>query len=79
MTHPSNKIKNLLRRVNRARDFPKNTCPASRHVQTMAEFMLNGGYSLLTSEPEYCAVSMLSVVESLWKARKEIARLKGLK
>lgn len=37
MTHPANVLKNLRRRVDRARAFPQNTCPASRHVHIMAD------------------------------------------
>jgi len=31
------KLQNLRRRVNRARNFPDNTCPASRHLHLIAE------------------------------------------
>lgn len=79
MTHPANKIDNLRRRVNRARRFPTNTCPASRHVHIMAD-CLSGrdrAYPMLTEEPEHCAGSLYAVLESLWKARNELARLTG--
>ena len=36
-----------------------------------------GGYPMLGEEPEHCALSMYSVLESLWKARTELAKLKG--
>lgn len=75
--HPSNKMANLRRRVNRARRFPDNTCPASRHLHLMAERLAVGKkYPMLDEEPEHCAGTMLSVLESLWKARSELARLK---
>lgn len=75
--HPANKPRNLLRRVNRARNFPVNTCPASRHVQMIGEAMIKGKpYSQLDEEPEHVGGSLLSVVESLYKARTEIARLR---
>lgn len=32
---------------------------------------------MLTEEPEHCALSLYSVLESLWKARIELARLKS--
>lgn len=76
MKHPSNEVRNLRRRVDRARNFPHNTCPASRHVQMMAEGLLHGGYAMLQEEQEHCAISMLATVESLWKARTELARIK---
>lgn len=75
---PANRLPNLLRRVERARRFPHNTCPASRHVYLMARAMLTRhGYPMLTEEPEHCAGSLLSVLESLWKARTRAIKLKG--
>lgn len=67
---PHNNIRNLRRRVRRARRFPINTCPASRHLHMIAEHLASGKpYPMLDEEPEYCAQTMLSVLESLWKAR----------
>lgn len=67
---PCNKIANLRRRVDRARKFPTNTCPASRHLHMIAENLLWYGWDhMLTEEPEHCAASMLAVLESLWKLR----------
>ena len=78
--HPANKLENVRRRVSRARRFPANTCPASRHLHIMADALSMGTkqYPLLQEEPEYCAVSIYSVLESLWKARSELARLRDL-
>jgi hypothetical protein len=43
----------------------------------MAESLAKGKkYPMLDDEPEYCAITMLSVLESLWKARTELARMK---
>ena len=66
---PSNRIANIRRRVDRARNFPHNTCPASRHLHQMALEILNGGCIQIQEDPEHCAASMLSVLESLWKLR----------
>lgn len=67
---PCNEIGNQKRRTNRARKFPKNTCPASRHVHMMAEALARGEhYHMFEEEPEHCAGSLLSVLESLWKLR----------
>ena len=75
--HPSWQIKNLRRRVNRARKFPDNTCASSRHLHIMADRLAAGKqYFMFTEEPEHCAMSMYAVLEALWKARTEIARLK---
>jgi hypothetical protein len=56
------------------------TCPASRHVQMMAEYIgARKGYAMLSEEPEHCAESMLSVVASLYEARARISQLEGAK
>ena len=68
--HPANKLSNLRRRVARARKFGVNTCPASRHLHLMALALSKGEkYFMLDEEPEHCAGTMLSVLESLWKLR----------
>lgn len=69
------RLKNLRRRVNRARRFPENTCSASRHLHLIAE-RLAAGEKMLIDEPEHCAETMLSVLESLWKARTELDRIR---
>lgn len=59
-----------------ARDFPNNTCPASRHVEMMAECLeKHGRYGMIHDEPKHCAESMRSVVESLYEARTAINTL----
>lgn len=64
----------LLKRCARARNFPHNTCPASRHVQLMAEALSKGReYPMLQEEPEHCAVSMLATVAALYEARTALA------
>ena len=52
-----NAIPNLRRRVNRARNFPTNTCPASRHLHLMAEAIAAGREYPMEQN---CAGSMLS-------------------
>jgi len=75
--HDAAMLKNVRRRVNRARDFPENTCSASRHLHLMASQLAAGRpYPMLQEEPAHCAMTMLAVLESLWKARTELARLK---
>ena len=69
------RIKRLRARVRKAKNFPTNTCPASRHVQMMAEALLKDGYPMLDDEPAHCAESMLAVVEALWKARTKMAKM----
>lgn len=68
--HPANKIENLKRRVNRARRFPENTCPASRHAHMIADQLVRDGL-------EHEAASIYAVLEGLWKARNELTSIKG--
>jgi hypothetical protein len=79
--HPGNEINALKRRATLARKSDGKTCvtcPASRHVQMMAEYLTKDGhYQMLADEPEHCAGSMLAVVAALWEARLELAKLKA--
>lgn len=64
------RLRDLLKRVDQARDFPTNTCPASRHLHMIAKALAAGEpYPMLTEEPEHCAETMLAVLESLWILR----------
>jgi hypothetical protein len=59
-----------------SRDFPKNTCPASRHVQIMAEELATiGKYPMLEEDPGHCAGSLATVVSSLYQARSFLSSL----
>lgn len=72
------RMKNLRRRVHRARRFPANTCSASRHLHLIASQLAAGRpYPMLQEEPAHCAMTMLAVLEALWKARTEVERLKA--
>lgn len=58
-----------------ARDFPNNTCPASRHLQTMADALADSGrYPMAEEDPAHVAGSMYSVLASLWEARSALAK-----
>lgn len=71
--------RNLRRRVDRARNFPVNTCPASRHLHIIAECLAKGRpYSMLEEEPEHCAGTMLAVLEALWKARTKLRQYEAI-
>jgi hypothetical protein len=77
-----NKIVNVRRRAERAMGGTKIgsivTCPASRHLMMMADALAAGRlYHMFKEEPEHCAAGMYSVLESLWKARTEIKRLRN--
>lgn len=59
-----------------ARDFMVNTCPASRHVQIMAENLhKTGSDPMLQEDPAHCAESLASVVSSLYQARSFLIKL----
>ena len=76
--HPANRLVNLRRRANRARRFPDNTCPASRHLHIMADVLASGKpYHMFNEDPRHCAGTMFSVLESLWKARTLIHKLEA--
>lgn len=65
-----------LRKMNEARTGPKVTCPASRHVAMIGEFMIKGQkYPLAEEDPEYCGEAIVSTVTSLWEARARIVEL----
>lgn len=65
-----------LRAMQAARDFPDNTCPASRHVQMIAEALATtGDYPLLREDADHCAGSLASVVASLYVARSFLQSL----
>ena len=73
---PANKLPNMRRRVQRARNFPTNTCPASRHLHLVADALAaKRPYPMLQEDPQHCAGTMYSVLESLWKARTALATL----
>jgi hypothetical protein len=70
-------VRRELAKVRRHREFPINTCSASRHVELIGRTLgRKKRYAMIEEEPEHVAASMLSVVASLYKARTEIARLK---
>ncbi len=67
---------NLISNMETHRDFPNNTCPASRHVQMIAEELYNiGKYPMLLEDPKHCAGSLASVVSSLYQTRSFLLSL----
>lgn len=64
------RIKALRRRADKARRFPINTDPCSRHLHIMADYLSKGQpYPMLQEEPQHCAESMLVVLACLWEGR----------
>lgn len=75
---PATSMTDLKRRASRAKRFPTNTCPASRHLHLMAQRLADGKpYPMLADEPTQCAETMLAVLTSLWEARTKLAKLEG--
>ena len=67
----------LLERMNNARDFPANTCGASRHAAMIAEALCKQeDYPMLAEEPEHCGGSIAATVAALWECRAKLARVK---
>lgn len=56
----------MAQRADLARDFPHNTCAASRHAQMVAEAMASGVYG---DDLRDAGESILAVVASLWELR----------
>lgn len=66
----------MIRRMNRHRNFPHGTCPASRHTAMIAESLSKGErYHMIDGEPEHVANSLAATVTSLWQARAQLHRL----
>lgn len=68
-----------VRRMHRARRFPTNTDPWSRHVAIMAAALSQhgaGAYPMLAEEPRHCAASLAATVGELWRTRTENERLR---
>ncbi len=76
---PDHRIGPVKRRALRARKFPTNTCPASRHVFLIAESIQRGDsfWCDCKEDAEHAASSIYSVLESLWKARTKLAKLEA--
>lgn len=71
--------KAALKAVRKARDFPTNTCAASRHAALIAEHLIKQGQMhMLTDEPGHCGESIAHTVAALWRARTRLERLRAL-
>lgn len=60
----------MIRRMDKARDFPANTCPASRHAQQIAEAMLKGRE---VDTSAHAGESIAATVTALWETRTKLA------
>lgn len=67
------RLRELYAAADKARDFPRNTCGASRHLHMMAEdLIVNGRYTMFDSDPAHCAESILAVLQSVWTERRAL-------
>lgn len=65
-----------IRRMNRHRNFPENTCPASRHAAMIAQGLVrNDPFVIDQDEYPHAGGSIASTVGSLWQARNVLHRL----
>lgn len=65
----------LVKRMNDVRDFPANTCGASRHAAMIAEALCKGDeYPMLADEKGYCGESIAATVAELWECRTKLAK-----
>lgn len=70
--------KAALKAMRKARDFPGNTCAASRHAALIAEHLIKQGQMhMLTDEPGHCGESIAHTVAALWRARARLERLRA--
>lgn len=60
-----------------ARNFPLNTCPASRHAQLIGESLI-AGRPLTDGNLAHCGESILATVAALYEARTERDKLREL-
>jgi hypothetical protein len=64
----SQDIQRLRSELKKLRNFPANTTPVSRHLETMADCLANGeGYAMFAQDPEHCAMTMYAVLIDLYK------------
>ncbi len=55
-----------------ARDFPRNTCGASRHAQQIGEDMMQGD-----ADSQFRGAAILTTVRCLWECRTRVAELES--
>lgn len=70
-------VKAALDECNDARRFPENTTPAARHVQMIAEALARGEpVPQLTEDPEHVALSLLTLITTVYKLKDELQHYK---
>lgn len=65
-----------IRRMDRHRNFPEGTCPASRHAALIARGLVRGDPFVIDPiEYPHAGGSIASTVGSLWQARNKLHSL----
>jgi hypothetical protein len=68
----------VVERIWEARQFPVNTCAASRITEGLGFALFDGEeYPLLAESPAEVGIYLLDTVACLYEARTEVARLKA--
>lgn len=71
------RYQSLINRVEKARNFPHNTTPASRYIAMIGQHLFEDGKSFsLDDDPQHCGESMLLTVADLWETKNKIHELK---
>ena len=66
-------IKNLIRRIDQARNFPYNTCSASRSLEnTGVDIAKSGKHNIKGEDCEIYVIELLTVIASLYESRNVI-------
>lgn len=66
-------MKSIIRQTDDARQFPYNTCPASRHTYQIGCALMRGDpYPMLQEEPQHCGESLMATVGALYLARIKV-------
>jgi len=71
--------RDVVKRLRKARNFPTNTCPFSRHAQMIGENLVRGKpYPMLQEDAEHCGGSILATVLALYEARIQLAAVDAM-
>ena len=67
--------RNAIRRMNRARTFPGNTCGTSRAVANMARALATFPQGAYIDDPDAAVEDIVDTVAMLWQARSKLREL----
>ena len=69
-------IKKLIKRIDKARDFPFNTCSASRSLENLAiNISKTGKHKIKGEDCEIYVIELLTVIASLYESRTVIHKI----